>query len=338
MTDTQILIEQRDRLLDSIVDAHLAAELPGNSDTMAFARTIVRSALLGRLGPLAAPESAAVVMPALPPMQIPISPDPPVETANPSEGAATPASGVPGSSSSGEAPGEGLVVEPPQATPKQRGGKREGAGRRPANAKAEQVQQPPAKEATINPSGSSGAIFESRVYVLNCIEKRQGVSSRIVENLTGWDKPTSGKFIRQLMDEARQKGRVPSGKAQRVSAGIGALLEAVAAVDEDEEPDDEELEDLEQAMHPATPKAAKPVIVHAKRDLPKWWSEKVAKYCPGCMMLIQPRYYPNNKMFEGQTAYEKRKTCGFSCPKTENGAVKKGGNFRPEAANASATP
>lgn len=332
MTDTQILIEQRDRLLDSIVDAHLAAELPGNSDTMAFARTIVRSALLGRLGPLTAPETNTVVMPALPPMQIPISPDPPVETVP--EEAATPDSGVPGSPSSGEAPGKELVVEPSPATPKQRGGKREGAGRRPANAKAEQLHQPPAKEETLNQPDSTGAIFEARVYVLNCIEKRQGVSSRIVENLTGWDKPTSGKFIRQLMDEAQQKGLVPSGKAQRVTAGIGALLEAVAAVDEDEEPEDEELEELKHAMHPATPAA-----VPGKRTLPKWWSESAAKYCPGCMSIIQPNYYANSKTWESPTMYQKRKTCSIECrDKARKAETTTRRNFRPEAETATTAP
>lgn len=281
----QALIEQRDRLLDQIVDAHLLAEMPGESDTMQFARTLTRSALLGRLEPLpfAGP---AVVRASLPPADVSISPDPLVETA---EACASPdlpehpGCGVPGRPT-GETPEEESVETSPPVTP---------------------VSAVPA-----NVPGSSGAIFEARVYVLNCIEKRHPVSSRVVENLTGWDKPQAQKFVRELMDEAQRKGRVPSGKAQkkqRIEAGFTAIAAAIAAAGDldDEEPDDDELAEVEEA--------ASPVLTAANGNLPPWLSDSSARYCKKCLLMIQPQRVGAKQHWQGKVSYEQREYCSRAC-------------------------
>lgn len=169
----------------------------------------------------------------------------------------------------------------------------------PAATVASETVEKPAE--SLNAPGSSGAIYEARMYALSQIEKGEGIHTRIIANLTGWDAATVRKFACEIQDEwkRRKECKKSASVEEAIEDGFDALMAAISEEAEEEviEPEPE-------------PVADKPA-----RELPPWWSLDIAKYCPVCHMLIQPAYYEGCHKWEQKDAYKARKTCGMACSK-----------------------
>lgn len=353
------MVDERDALLEVIVAERVNAELPGEGRMVAFARNLTLSALLGRFpanGSQSAPPAESA------PLPFSLSPAPPVETAPTIRASDAEAPGTP--PGAGETPEAGdAPTPPPGKTRRPRNGQRncpahETSSPAPAPSVSPTPAAPvpyqaesgasvtlpmsrepePEREASHVP-GSCGALYETRCYVLNCVEKRQAVNLRVVMNLTGWDRPTANKFVHELQDEGK---RVQS-KVERVTANMESLLAAIEATPDDEDEDSDEDAAFYRETEPDAPKPeAEPEKAFAKsrkpspkptaptgagtgkasarpiaqqKQNPSWWKPELARTCPQCGGVIQPRYYEGSRQWEAKSMYDKRATCGKQCPK-----------------------
>lgn len=164
------------------------------------------------------------------------------------------------------------------------------------------VVSPESVEKPTNQPGSSGAIYEARMYALSQIEKGNGIHTRIIANLTGWDAATVRKFVCEIQDE--WKRRKECKKSAEVETGYISVVDILLAATE-------EIEDEEEVIEPAP----EPVTEKPSRGLPPWWSQEMARYCPVCHLMIQPAYYEGCQKWEQKDAYLSRKSCGKACSK-----------------------
>lgn len=145
----------------------------------------------------------------------------------------------------------------------------------PAPRVVEASEPSPAKE-----KGSSGAIFEARIYVLSCLEKGNTIQKRVVANLTGMADEDVGKFISALHEEARQKGLIKVSKAKPKPW--------------------ESSEDSEEEAPSTT-----------EGETPAWWTPEKQRHCQVCEEPLPIRRI--GKYFQSEGQYEHRRYCSRTC-------------------------
>lgn len=199
--------------------------------------------------------------------------------------------------------------------------------RKPRNRKgaAEPVQSSPEEAEDFD--GRAAA----QRYIEECLKESKGVNRTLVGQYLGTSLFSEiNRFVVVTQDAYRERNnlrqngdpRQSKGKEARIEANFARLAQAIHGSDdeeEDDEPSDAEMRAIQKKADSKPGCAGTPYPPKQPpntRGVPRWWADGVARYCPGCHMLIQPRHFPANNAWETQGSYEKRKSCGRDCPKT----------------------
>lgn len=218
MTETEFR-ERRDKTLDAIVMARMRERISGEDEESEFLRLAAAATLMGRFpmnGLTAPPETSEIFLPissASSPVETPL--EPPAVTREVTSGNA----GETGETqeemkpeASPPAPTTRFVRSEEEQRKTSESMKASWARRRGQEAIEEATSarpEPaliPQAEQRMRVPGSSGAIFEARMYILTCIEKGEGISARVVENMTLLDTSTVRKMIAEIQLEAKRNG------------------------------------------------------------------------------------------------------------------------------------
>jgi hypothetical protein len=312
------LVTERDDLLTEIVTNHVHSLLPGGDRLNDFARRVTVAALLGRLPN----EGVAVPVVVERSIPAPISPE-----------AVEPVISVPAIPEVPEVPvspsGETQEEEEMQAL----------SSPAPPVALSEPVaaflSEEPRKPLPSDFDGKEAA----RRYIFECLMERKPVNAGMVgdllENTLSSD---IRKFISATQDEfnllatGRETGnKHPQYQKEAISQNLSSLMAAVAAVGEDEGPEDDDLQEIEaEAVTLAAPtlkSATKGMQAQAKSDAdrPRWWNDQAGRKCAVCSKIIVPRRYGDKQTFEAKSQYDLRKYCGNPCVGRPGGSKAFGG-------------
>lgn len=306
------LVSEADAVLREIVTERIHQELPGDTPAQRFARRVTLAALL-----------RSDVEPQQPPLTIPVSPVLPVEpviSEPPAEIAEVPGAMLAGETLEEVSPPSPPPVAPvPDVTP---------------------VVVTPVSVPRAEDRDDFDPQVAARNYVWECLLERKAVNASLVGDYLGTTLSSDiRKFVSRVQDDFNVKATGKPGgikdktdMKQAINANYAALSAAIAAVSDDE-PEDDDLQEIEaEAVTVAAPSVksvTKGIQKQAKseNDRPQWWNVNAIRYCVKCKGIIVPRRYGDKQTFEVKSQYDQRKYCGNPCIGSPG---RKTPSFRPE--------
>ncbi len=312
---TTTLVERRDALLETIVSEHLREELPGETETIQFARDVTLSALLGRIVTTPAPAPLAettalsipVVMPAAPALTpAPTPPDSPVETlpedSPPSEDVA------PGVAASGETSEEVRVGLPPVSSQPDE------------TATIVENLAPPLPHLACPPSEHPAYHQVLQIALSRARELLSGARGTFNAFCTAASKATglSEIAVRPLCIQAHRAIKVED-TVQFTSSfvnspEIGRPKPAAPVADVSITYASDEAEQVPvKGLHTPDPDKTRQKSPSGQPQ-PPWWTESAVRQCRTCGGIIPPRRFEKTRGWESPSMYSQRRTCGRVCP------------------------